>query len=55
MANNVTTELMEQALTKLAEEMGLSIKEYVELALTTRPPNVEPANQKFKDTLGIKN
>jgi len=53
MAENITTEMMEQALIKLAQEMGLSIKEYVEQALTTRQPNVQPANQKFKDTLGV--
>jgi hypothetical protein len=50
---NITTQELEAMLTKLAEEFGLSVKEYVEKSISSKPPDVEPANQKFKDTLGL--
>lgn len=52
MSQNVTTKEMETALEKLAEQMGMSIKEYVEGVLSgTRKPDISTAKDKFKQGL----
>jgi hypothetical protein len=50
MSKTITTKELENALEKLAIEMGISIKEYLD---TTKPVNVKPAKDTLRKHLGL--
>ena len=51
MSKNITTQDLEKALEKLVNEMGMSIKEYLEKPCFV---NVKPAKDKLRRHLGLK-
>ena len=53
--SNITTEELEKALETLAEVFGSSVKELLDDKFKKgREPKVEPANDKFKEAVGLK-
>lgn len=52
---NITTQEMQEALAKLAEQMGKSVKEYLDERLAGAKPDVSGANEKFRVAVGLNN
>lgn len=54
-AQNISTEEMQEALLRLAEQMGKSVKEYLDSKLTGGKADVTNANEKFRTAVGLNN